>query len=96
VRTLIECGLFDETPVEIKGVAISPREYLLNVLNPLLLPQSGENDVCVMYNTVIGLKGGSPQKVEYSMWVEAAQGFTAMARVTAFTAAIGAKMVGLG
>lgn len=96
VRTLIECGLFDEAPVEIKGVAISPREYLLKLLNPLLLPQSGDNDACVMYNTVIGMKGGSAQKVEYTMWVEAAHGFTAMARVTAFTAAIGAKMVGLG
>jgi saccharopine dehydrogenase-like NADP-dependent oxidoreductase len=96
VRTLLECGLFDETPVEIKGVKISPREFLLKVMNPLLVPQAGDGDICVMYNTVTGAKDGIPHRVEYFMWERADSQFSAMARVTSFPAAIGAKLIGLG
>ncbi len=93
VRTLVECGLFDEKPVEINGAKVSPREFLLKIINPLLIPQAGDGDVCVMYNTVIGRKNGAPTKVEYFMWQEPAEGFSGMARVTSFPASIGAKLV---
>ena len=96
VRTLIECGLFEETPVDINGVKISPREFLLKIINPLLVPQEGDGDVCVMYNTVTGTKNGTLHKVEYFMWETADSEFSAMARVTSFPAAIGAKLVGMG
>jgi len=96
VRTLIECGLFDEQPVEINGVQISPRRFLLGIINPLLVPQEGDGDVCVMYNTVTGIKDGRNHKFEYYMWETADQEFSAMARVTSFPAAIGAKLVALG
>jgi len=96
VRTLIECGLFDETPVDFNGVKISPREYLLKIINPLLVPQEGDGDVCVMYNTVTGIKDQIPHKVEYFMWEKADTEFSAMARVTSFPAAIGAKLIALG
>ena len=96
VRTLIECGLFDEKPIDFNGVKISPREYLLKIINPLLVPQEGDGDVCVMYNTVTGLKNNSPHKVEYFMWEKADAEFSAMARVTSFPAAIGAKLIALG
>ncbi len=96
VRTLIECGLFEETPVEWDGLKISPREFLLKLINPRLMPQPGDGDVCVMYNTIRGEKNGRPHQVEYHMWQEADGDFSAMARVTAFPAAIGAKMIGTG
>jgi lysine 6-dehydrogenase len=96
VRTLIECGLFDENPVAFDGVMISPRKFLLNIINPLLVPQEGEGDVCVMYNTVSGTNDGVPHKVEYFMWEKPDQEFSAMARVTSFPAAIGAKLIALG
>jgi saccharopine dehydrogenase-like NADP-dependent oxidoreductase len=96
VRTLIECGLFDEAPVDFDGVKISPRKFLLNIINPLLVPQAGDGDVCVMYNTVTGKKNNKPQKVEYLMWETANSQFSGMARVTSFPAAIGAKLVASG
>jgi saccharopine dehydrogenase-like NADP-dependent oxidoreductase len=95
VRTLIECGLFDETPVDFEGIKISPRKFLLQTINPLLVPQQGDGDVCVMYNTVTGKKDNLPQKIEYFMWEKADREFSAMARVTSFPAAIGAKLVGM-
>lgn len=96
VRTLIECGLFDETPVDFEGVRISPRKFLLSIINPLLVPQEGDGDVCVMYNTVTGTKNNALHKVEYFMWEKADHEFSAMARVTSFPAAIGAKVVASG
>lgn len=96
VRTLLECGLFDETPVDLDGVKISPRKFLLSIINPLLVPQEGEGDVCVMYNTVTGRKNNIPHKIEYFMWEKADSEFSAMARVTSFPAAIGAKVVASG
>jgi lysine 6-dehydrogenase len=96
VRTLIECGLFDETPVDFEGARISPRKFLLSIINPLLVPQEGDGDVCVMYNTVTGMKNNIPHKVEYFMWEKADSQFSAMARVTSFPAAIGARVVASG
>lgn len=96
VRTLISCGLFDEEKVDFYGVKISPRQFFLRIINPLLAPKDKEGDICVMYNTITGQKNGKPCKVEYFMWEEARNGFSAMARVTGFPAAIGAKLVALG
>lgn len=96
VRTLLECGLLDETPLEIRGARIAPKEFLLQTINPLLKPRAGDGDVCIMYVTVSGRKDKHPHKVEYFMWEEPDQDFTAMARVTAFPAAIGAKLVASG
>ena len=95
-RTLIECGLFDERPIELEGVMLSPRKFLLGMINPLLIPQEGDGDVCVMYNTVTGTKDNLPHKVEYFMWEMADEEFSGMARVTSYPAAIGAKLIGLG
>jgi lysine 6-dehydrogenase len=96
VRTLVECGLFDERPVDFNGVQISPREFLLKTINPLLIPQEGDGDVCIMYITVLGRKDQLPLKVEYFMWEEVDKEFSAMARVTGFPASIGAKLVASG
>ncbi len=96
VRTLMECGLLDETPVEFNGVQISPRKFFLHLVNPRLTPTGDDSDVCVMYNTIIGKKDGEPARIEYHMWEGASEGFSGMARVTSFPAAIGAKMIGAG
>ena len=96
VRTLMECGLLDEAPVEFNGTKISPRKFFLHLVNPRLAPKENDSDVCVMYNTIFGTRDGKPVKVEYHMWEGASQGFSGMARVTSFPAAIGAKMVGAG
>jgi lysine 6-dehydrogenase len=96
VRTLIECGLFDETPLDLQGVSISPREFLLKVIDPLVRPEEGDGDVCIMYNTITGQKDRQPYKVEYFMWQEPDWEFSAMARVTSFPASIGAKLIASG
>jgi saccharopine dehydrogenase-like NADP-dependent oxidoreductase len=98
IQTLKECGMLDLQPMEIKGVKIAPREFLLAVLEPKLQPGIGETDVCVMWNTVIGMKEGRKLKIDYYLWDEAdtQNGISAMARVTGFSAAIGALRIGRG
>jgi saccharopine dehydrogenase-like NADP-dependent oxidoreductase len=49
-----------------------------------------------MYNTITGKKNNVPHKVEYFMWEKTDRNFSAMARVTSFPAAIGAKLVASG
>ena len=97
-KVLKECGMLDSTPVKFKRMKISPREFLSFIMTPKLQPLEGEIDVCVMWNTVIGIKDGQKMRIDYYMWEEAdtENGISAMGRVTAFPEAIATVMVGNG
>lgn len=98
IDTLKECGLLDLTPVRVGETEVVPRAFLAALLNPRLVAREGEGDVCVMWNTVEGSKGGGRARFDYYLWDEADQvnRISSMARVTGFSAAIGARMVGEG
>ena len=98
VATLKECGMLDNEPVEFGGVKIVPREFLLSRIEPRLKARPGDTDVCVMYNTVTGTKNGVRTRITYWLWDEAdpVAGISSMGRVTGFSAAIGAVMIGKG
>jgi saccharopine dehydrogenase-like NADP-dependent oxidoreductase len=98
IEVLKECGLLDLQPVEIRGLKIAPREFLLAVIEPKLRPLAGDTDICVMWNTVVGIKNGQQTKINYYLWDEAntKNEISAMARVTGFSAAIGALFIGRG
>jgi lysine 6-dehydrogenase len=98
IQVLKECGMLDLQPVEIKSLKIAPREFLIAVIEPRLRPFAGDTDVCVMWNTVVGIKNGRRTKINYRLWDEADtdHGISAMARVTGFSAAIGALLIGRG
>lgn len=97
-KVLKECGMLDSTPVKFKRMKISPREFLSFIMTPKLQHLEGETDVCVMWNTVIGIKDGQKMRIDYYMWEEAdtENGISAMGRVTAFPEAIATVMVGNG
>jgi lysine 6-dehydrogenase len=94
IDTLKECGLLDLESFDFKGRSIRPREVLLSLLEPRLKPLPGDRDLCVMWNTASGIE----KRADYFMWAEAdlARGISAMARVTGFTAALGARMLAEG
>ena len=98
IQVLKECGMLDLQPLEISGLKIAPREYLLAVIEPKLWPRAGDTDVCVMWNTVVGTKDERKTRINYYLWDEAdtQNGISAMARVTGFSAAIGALFIGRG
>lgn len=95
---LKECGMLDSIPIEFKGIKISPREFLSHIMTPKLQPLEGETDVCVMWNTVSGIKDGRKMRIDYYMWEQAdiVNGISAMGRVTAFPEAIATVMLGRG
>ena len=95
---LKECGMLDSTPIEFKGMKVSPREFLSHIMTPKLQPLENETDVCVMWNTVTGIKDGQKMRIDYYMWEEAdiKNGISAMGRVTAFPEAIAVVMLGKG
>jgi lysine 6-dehydrogenase len=98
VQVLKECGMLDLQFIEIRGLKITPREFLLAVIEPKLRPFAGDTDVCVMWNTVVGIRNGQQTKINYCLWDEAdaKNEISAMARVTGFSAAIGALFIGRG
>jgi saccharopine dehydrogenase-like NADP-dependent oxidoreductase len=98
VFTLKECGLLDLEPVQVGDVSVVPREVLLALIEPRLQPLEGDTDVCVMWNNVTGTKDGKPAEVHSYLWDEAdtKNGISSMARVTGFSAAIGAAFIGRG
>jgi lysine 6-dehydrogenase len=98
IEVLKDCGMLSTDPIEFKGCKISPREFLCQVITPQLKPQEGETDICVMWNSVIGLKNGKKTRINYYMWESAdtRNNISAMGRVTAFTESIAAMMLGNG
>lgn len=98
IRTLKEVGMLDLEPVEMDGAKIAPRDFLLEVIGPRLQPQEGDTDVCVMWSTVTGSKDGQKMRIDYYLWDEAdtENDISSMARVTGFSAAIGALFIGRG
>lgn len=98
VKMLKECGMLESTPVNFKNMKISPREFLSFVITPRLKPLEGETDVCVMWNTVTGVKNGQKIRIDYYMWegADLENGISAMGRVTAFPEAIATVMLGKG
>jgi lysine 6-dehydrogenase len=98
IDVLKECGLLDLTGIEFNGTHIIPREFVSTVIQPKLRPVEGDVDVCVMWNTVKGVKNEQSAQIDYYMWEKAfpEKELSAMARVTALPAAIAAVMVGSG
>jgi len=98
VDTLKECGMLDIEPVLFQNHKVVPREFLLAMIRPRLVPQKGDTDVCVMYNTVVGKKNGRPTKIEYFMWdtADPKTGLSSMARVTGFPVAVTARYIASG
>lgn len=96
VEALKEIGMLDLDPVQVQDAEIAPRDFLLKVIEPRLVPEEGDTDVCVMWNTVQGMNDGEPTRVDYYMWDKAdiENGISSMARVTGFSAAIGALFIG--
>lgn len=94
IDTLKECGILDLGPFEFKEAIVRPRDFFLSLIEPKLRPLAGDQDICVMWNTAIG----QDKRVDYHMWATADTkiGLTSMARVTGFSAAIVARLVGRG
>jgi lysine 6-dehydrogenase len=98
VTVLKELGLLSEVPIEVNGVLVAPKHVLDAVLYPHVKLQEGERDITVFRVEAIGEKDGRPRryKIEMIDRYDEVRGFTSMARTTAFTGAIVARMAARG
>ncbi|MFB6149762.1 MAG: saccharopine dehydrogenase family protein [Halobacteriales archaeon] len=88
-KTLRECGLLDETSMEINGTEITPREFLTELLTPQLYLGDDE-DLTVLRVDVTNGDGAQYQATMIDEYDDST-GMTSMARTTGFTASIVAQ-----
>jgi lysine 6-dehydrogenase len=95
---LRDLGLLGGEPVEVDGVRVVPKRLLDALLYPHVKLQEGERDLTLFRVETVGHKDGHPRrhKVEMVDRYDPLLGFTSMARTTAFTGAIVARMIARG
>lgn len=98
VTVLKELGLLSEEPIEVDGARVAPKKLLDTLLYPRVRLEEGERDITLLRVEAVGEKDGRPRhyKIEMVDRYDPILGFTSMARTTAFTAAIVARMIGCG
>jgi lysine 6-dehydrogenase len=82
-------GLFSETPIEVNGQAVIPRQVYHALLEPKITA-SDIRDICIMRAVGKGVKDGRPATVTIDLIdrFDAATGFTGMERLTGWHAAV--------
>ena len=98
VTVLRELGLLSEEPMDVDGVSVIPKHVVDAVLYPSVKMAPEDRDITAYRVTVIGEKDGraAARSAEMIDRYDEQTGFTSMARTTAFTAAIAARMAARG
>ncbi len=98
VNVLKEIGLLGIEPIEVDGVQVAPKRLLDALLYPKVKLEEGERDITVLRVDAIGQKRGRLRHYRIDMVdrYDEEFGFTSMARTTAMTGAIVARMVARG
>jgi lysine 6-dehydrogenase len=84
-----DIGLFDATPIDVKGVQVVPRDVFIAQVGPKLRKPGG-TDLVALRVLVRGTKAGQPCTRTYDLldYYDEAHGITAMMRVTGYTLSI--------
>jgi saccharopine dehydrogenase-like NADP-dependent oxidoreductase len=95
---LNELGLLGQEPIEVDGVKVTPKSVVDTLLYPHVKLEEGEGDITLFRVELIGTKDGRRRHLRSDMVdrYDPRLGFTSMARTTAFTGAIVARMIGRG
>jgi lysine 6-dehydrogenase len=98
ITVLKEMGLLSQEPILVEGTPVAPKQLLDALLYPRVRLEEGEQDITLFRVEVSGHKTGRPTclKAEMIDRYDEVTGFTSMARTTAFTGAIVARMIGRG
>jgi saccharopine dehydrogenase-like NADP-dependent oxidoreductase len=98
VTVLKEMGLLSQEPVLVDGVPVAPKRLLDALLYPKVKLEEGERDITCFRVELLGEKDGRScaYKAEMVDRFDDDSGFTSMARTTAFTGAIVARMIASG
>ncbi len=94
IELLKTLGFFDEEPIDVNGVSLSPRRLSARLLGQKLL-MPGVKDIVAMKVEVSGVRSGRHVSYAYHLLdqYDERKGITAMARTTAYTASIIAQLI---
>lgn len=97
IRTLIECGLLETTPVPFGGRPVVPRKFVARILSDRI-SLGKEKDLTLLRIDVAGKDNGRRVHHRYEMidHYDAKQRMTSMARTTAFPCSIASQLLGAG
>ncbi|MGD9049746.1 MAG: saccharopine dehydrogenase C-terminal domain-containing protein [Anaerolineae bacterium] len=95
---LRDLGMFSLEPIDVDGVQVAPKALLDALLYPHVKLEEGEIDITCFRVEAVGEKKGRQRKYKIEMvdWYDKELGFTSMARTTAITGAIVARMIARG
>ncbi len=98
IGVLRDLGLLGREPVELNGARVVPRDFLNALLAPRVRMTRTERDLTLFRVEATGEKNGRPRRYRVVMAdrYDKKLKMTSMARVTAFTAAIVARMAARG
>ena len=98
VTVLRDLGMFSLEPIDVDGVQVAPKALLDALLYPHVKMDEGEIDITCFRVEAIGEKKGRRRKFKVEMVdrYDEELGFTSMARTTAMTGAIVARMIARG
>ncbi|MBN1661529.1 MAG: saccharopine dehydrogenase NADP-binding domain-containing protein [Anaerolineae bacterium] len=98
VSLLRDLGLLSLEPVAVDGVPVAPKHLLDALLYPRVRLEEGEEDITCFRVEVVGARAGHRCRTRIEMVdrYDAETGLTSMARTTAFTGAIVARMAARG
>ncbi|MBI4041412.1 MAG: saccharopine dehydrogenase NADP-binding domain-containing protein [Deltaproteobacteria bacterium] len=97
IKTCLELGLLDTTPVTVGDCTLSPRQVFHTVVTPKInFPE--DKDLVVLRATCQGIKNGESKTItlETIDFLDDTTGFSAMERTTGFSAALVLEMLVLG
>jgi len=94
-KKLVALGFLNESPLQVGGASISPRQFLHNLLEPQLHYRPDECDLVIVRVDARGLKDGHRKRIIYQVidWRDLNTGLLAMQRTVGYTASIGAQMI---
>jgi lysine 6-dehydrogenase len=97
-RAFRDLGLFDETPIEVDGVRVVPREVFHALLDPRIRVPDGSPDVVLARVIASGTRDGTAAEAVVDLRVDPYErlGFTAMQRATGGHAAIVMRLMASG
>jgi saccharopine dehydrogenase-like NADP-dependent oxidoreductase len=95
---LRDLGMFSPEPIDVYGTEVAPKALLDALLYPHVRMEEGELDITCFRVEALGEKDGHACKYKIEMvdWYDEELGFTSMARTTAMTGAIVARMIARG
>lgn len=98
INTLRECGLLDKEPIEVEGVEISPRKFMIELLTPQITLEEGEKDLTIMRVEVSGFKDEEEKTYTFDLldYYSEENNMTSMARTTGYTGSIVSQLLAQG